>query len=190
MPDTATTLDTAAEKVADQAASAYARVADAAQAAVDSASGTVDDLSEMVVRNPLPSALIAAATGAGLMALLAMMSRSSEPYPASVIPTRKLRGIDYDAIKQQIADLTDRIGKALPRDEAKQRASEASETLADTWKDVREQALDLIGQIQPQATAAVKLARDNPLWTAVIMGAAGALIGSQLLGGKAEDSRS
>lgn len=182
MSDTATTLDNAA----DMAEKASAQVGDAARSAADAAASAFDDLSDLVVRNPLPSALVAAATGAGLMALLALMSRSDEPYPRHTIPTRNVRGLDVDGLKQQIADLADRIGKAIPRDEARQRVDDAGDALASTWNGVRDQAMDVIGKLQPQATAAVKMARENPMWTAVVMGAVGALLGSQLLGGKGE----
>lgn len=182
MPDTATTLDTAAD-LADKAS---AQVSDAARSAADAAASAFDDLSGLVVRNPVPSALVAATTGAGLMALLALMSRSDDAYPRHTIPTRNGRGIDVDGLKQQIADLADRIGKAIPRDEARQRVDDASDALASTWTGVRDQAMDVIGKLQPQATAAVKMARENPMWTAVVMGAVGALLGSQLLGGKGD----
>lgn len=181
LPDTASTLDPVDK--------ATAALSDAADAVTDTADATLNDLSDMVVRNPVPAALIAAAAGAGLMALLGMMGRSSEPYPRTSIPVGSTRGLDYDTLKKQIADLADRIGKSIPTDEAKQRVGDATDALADTWSGVRDQALDVIGKLQPQATAAVKVARENPIWTAVVMGAIGALIGSQLLGKGGDDQR-
>lgn len=175
LPDNASNLDPAQKD-------ARAAVSDAADTVSDMAASAVSDISDLVVRNPVPAALIAAATGAGLMALLGLMSRSSDPYPPTTIPVGRGRGLDYDALKQQISDLADRIGKSFPTDAAKQRVEDSTDALADTWSGVRDQALDVLGKLQPQATAAVKMARENPLWTAVVMGAVGALLGSQLLG--------
>ena len=163
---------------------------DAAQSFADTAKSTASDalasLNDMVVSNPMPAALTAAAVGAGLMALLALMSRPDR-YPSTTIPVGNSRGLDVDALKSQIADLADRLTRSLPKDAAKQRIDDASDALADTWSGVRDQALDVLGKIQPQATAAVKIARENPIWTAVIMGAVGALLGAQLLGGSSDD---
>ena len=182
LPDNASTLESAD--------TASTTVSDAADAVSDTANATMSDLSDMVVRNPVPAALIAAATGAGLMALLGMMGRSSTPYPPTSIPVGSTRGLDYDTLKKQIADLADRLGNVIPTDQAKQRVGDATDAIADTWSGVRDQAMDVIGKFQPQATAAVKMARENPLWTAVVMGALGALIGSQLLGKSSDDTSS
>ena len=178
LPDDAATLDP------------VETAADAAQSYADSAKATARDamasLNDMVVSNPVPAALTAAAVGAGLMALLALMSRP-ERYPSTTIPVGSPRGLDIDALKSQIADLADRLTRSLPKDAAKQRIDDASDALADSWSGVRDQALDVLGKLQPQATAAVNLARENPIWTAIVMGAVGALLGSQLLGRSGDD---
>lgn len=160
------------------------------------ASGT-RALTEMVERNPIPSVLAAAAAGAGLMALVSLMARR-DPEPLAPVPLvspRAFGAFDYDALKQQIADLadrlTDRLGdrvssavKAAPVDAAKERVNQAGDAIADSWSTVRAQALDALGRFEPQATAAIKVARENPVWTALVVGAVGALVGSQMLGGK------
>ena len=140
-------------------------------------------LTDLVERNPVPAVLAAAAAGAGLMALVALMSRRDPEPIAPVVPTVTSRGIDYDALKRQIAEIADRISKVTPVDTAKQRVADAGDAITDGWNTVRDQALDALGRFEPQASAAIKVARENPVWTALIVGAVGALIGSQMLGG-------
>jgi len=139
-------------------------------------------LTDLVERNPIPAVLAAAAAGAGLMALVAMMGRR-DPGPLAPVPLVSPRVIDYEGLKQQIADLADRVSRAVPVDAAKQRVDNASDAVADGWATVRDQALDALGKFEPQASAAIKVARENPVWTALIVGAVGALVGSQMLGG-------
>jgi ElaB/YqjD/DUF883 family membrane-anchored ribosome-binding protein len=141
-------------------------------------------LTDLVERNPIPA-------GAGLMALVTLMARrDSEPFDAKpakpavpTMPTTITRANDFDGLKQQIADLVDRLSKTAPVDAAKQRAERAGDAIADGWGAVRDQALDALDRFEPQASAAIKVARENPVWTALIVGAVGALVGSQMLGG-------
>ena len=145
-------------------------------------------LTDLVERNPIPAVLAAAAAGAGLMALVTLMARrDSEPFDAKpakpAVPTTTTRANDFDGLKQQIADLVDRLSKTAPVDAAKQRAERAGDAIADGWGAVRDQALNALDRFEPQASAAIKVARENPVWTALIVGAVGALVGSQMLGG-------
>ena len=123
------------------------------------------------------------------MALLALMARR-DPDPLAAVPTITARMPDYDALKRQIADLSDRLSErvanAAPVDAARQRVGQATDAIADGWSTVRDQALEALDRFEPQATAAIKVARENPVWTALIVGAVGALIGSQMLSGKPE----
>lgn len=151
---------------------------------------TARALTDLVERNPIPAVLAAAAAGAGLMALVALMARR-DPDPLASVPlasSSALRGIDFETLKQQVADLThrltDRVANAVPADAAKQRVEQATDALADGWGTVRDQALEALGRFEPQASAAIKAARENPVWTALIVGAVGALVGSQMLSGK------
>lgn len=149
-----------------------------------------DRLNDMVGSNPMPAVLAAAAVGAGLMALAVSMARS---HPAEEAPAPKGAALPGDdALRRQIADLVDRlgqaVGRAVPVDAAKQHVDDAGTALADGWSNVRAQAIDALGRFEPQAGAAIKVARDNPVWAAVIVGVLGALFGSQMLGGKAASS--
>ena len=181
-------------------------------------------LTDMVVANPVPSVLAAAATGAGLMALIALMAR-----PESRLPSlSELRAMAKDAVpgsidkpdvgslRGQLADLLERVSDALPskseakskiqnagdaardtaqsareaalsaRDTARDAAQTARDTAQSAWESVRDQAASVIDTVQPQisaaTTAATKVARENPLWAAVVAGAIGTLIGAQFLG--------
>ena len=146
-------------------------------------------VTDFVERNPVPAMLAAAAAGAALMALASLMTRR-EPHPLAPVPLVSPRGLDYESLKRQIADIADRLGKAVPVDAAKQRAEQAGDAIAGGWDTLRDQALDALGRFEPQAAAAAKVARENPVWTALVVGAVGALVGSQLLGGKPGDAAS
>ena len=142
-----------------------------------------DAVANFVERNPVPAVLAAAAVGAALMALAALMTRRT-PDPLAPVPLTSSRGLDYESLRQQIADLADRLGRTTPVDAAKQRVEQAGDAISEGWSTLREQALDALGRFEPQASAAVKVARENPVVTALVVGALGALVGSQFLGGK------
>lgn len=63
----------------------------------------------------------------------------------------------------------------------------ASDTLRSALGDTFEQASDVLQKYQPQVDAVGKLARQNPMWAALIAGAAGTLIGWQVLGTSKND---
>ncbi len=153
-----------------------------AATADDAANRISASFANYVSRNPVQSALGAAAAGAGLMALLALMARDDTPDPRAPVPTVGPRGLDYQSLKNQIADLADRISRAVPTDEARQRAGDAGDAIADGWTHLREQTMNVLGRFEPEASTAIRAVRENPLWTAVIVGAVSALVGTQVLG--------
>lgn len=164
-------------------------------------------LTDLVVENPMPSVLAAAATGAALMALAALVARPKSrrsklsmpdvsmpdvSMPDISIPKMpksapSLPDLDIASLKDHVVDLVQRVSDAFPsKREARRQFQNAQDTVTDgvqsTWNTVRDQAADMIDQVQPQLAAATKVARDNPLWSALIVGALGTLLGSQLLG--------
>jgi hypothetical protein len=155
-------------------------------------------LAEMVEHNPMSTVLVAAAAGAGLMALLSLMGRGgplpteSAPTPPRPISLAPSRGFDLSALKQQIAELTERIASAAPSPgAAKKQLGDATDAIADGWGSLRQHALEAVAPLsrfEPQATAAMKAARENPVWTALVVGALGALLGSQLIGSSKDES--
>ncbi len=158
-------------------------IPEAVAASADDAAETISaSLAGYVSRNPVQSALGAAAAGAGLMALLALMARNDPPDPKAPVPTITSRGFDYESLKNQIADLADRVSRAVPTDEARQRVGDAGDAIADGWSHLREQTISALGRFEPEASAAIKAARENPVWTALIVGAVSALIGAKVLG--------
>lgn len=164
-------------------------IPEAVAATADDAAGRINaSFATYVNRNPVQSALGAAAAGAGLMALLTLMTRDDTPDPKAPIPTVGSRGFDYESLKNQIADLADRISRAAPTGEARQRFGDAGDAIADGWSHLREQTMSALGRFEPEASAAIRAARENPMLTALIVGAVGALLGAQVLGKSAAAS--
>ena len=153
---------------------------------VVTAHDAVDDISasfvDYVNRKPVQAALGAAAAGAGLMALLALLARDDTLDPRKPLSTASSRGLDYQSLKNQLADLADRVSRSVPTGEAKQRVGDAGDAIAEGWSHFREQTANALGRFEPEASAAIRVARDNPVWTAVIVGAVSALVGAQMLG--------
>ncbi len=147
---------------------------------------TTRSVTDLIERNPLPAALAAAAVGAGLMALVALLARqSSAPRVPEAIPTTR-PGLDLEGLKQQIAELSSRLGESIPTAGARQRIDDAGDALAQGWGTVRDHAFDafdrVLGPLEPQASAALKAVRQHPVWGAMIVGVIGALVGTQWLG--------
>ena len=183
----------------------------------------------MVIENPLPAALAAAAVGAGLMALATLMV-PSRPSVSKVKVDKVVDSVADEAgsLRSQLGDLAKSVLAALPTksqlksragdaaDEAQSLAQSARDSLSDSLKSVGgalrsagdtanssfksasdtlrsvlgetwDQASDVLQKYQPQVDAATKLARNNPLWAAVLAGVAGTLIGWQLLGASKKD---
>jgi hypothetical protein len=157
-----------------------------AATAEDVASNFGASFASYVGRNPVQSALGAAAAGAGLMALLALMSRDDAPDPKAPVPTVGSRGFDVQSLKNQIADLADRLSSAVPADAARQRVGDAGDAVAEGWSHLRDRAINAIDRFEPEASAAIRAARENPVWTALIVGAVSALVGAQVLGKSGE----
>jgi ElaB/YqjD/DUF883 family membrane-anchored ribosome-binding protein len=139
-------------------------------------------ITEMVAANPVPAVLSAAAVGAGLMALIALMAKPSFRLPPMPQLPKAITDVDLGSLKSQLADLIDKAKDAFPKKEVTEKAADASEAVQDSWQDVRDRASDLIDQVQPQLDAGIKVARDNPLWAALIVGAVGTALGAQFLG--------
>ncbi len=163
------------------------------------------DFEKHITENPMKAALIAAAAGAGLMGLLAMAMRSN-PTPMEQVAERAMpdpatRRDLADLRDQLVSWARDMIDAAPTRREmtrkvsdakqgladARQSVSDASATVADTWNEVRDQAADLAqrlksqvedtaDRLRPKVTAAVDLAKDNPMWLGVAGAALAALI--------------
>ncbi len=156
-------------------------------------------LTDLVVANPVPSVLAAAATGAGLMALVALMARPNARLPslselqsmAKDAAPSSVDTPDVGSVRSQLADLLERVSSSLPtKSDAKQTLTGVGDSARDSalsaWDAVRDQAASVLDTVQPQlksaTTAATKVARENPLWSAVAAAVVGTLIGAQFLG--------
>ncbi len=150
-----------------------------------SASEAVNDI---VHAYPLAAVLTSAAVGAGLVALITLAARDSRSSVDNVLrtvprSTRETAGDAMDELRAQIAELGRKLTSSLPTPaDARRTSADLGEKASDAWATVREQAHAALDQVAPKITAATELARANPLWVSVVMGAVGALLGSQLLG--------
>ncbi len=170
---------------------------------IDDAALSAIDFQQTVANHPMTSALIAAAAGAGLMGLLTLALRDS----SSAAPTQRMqRAVSDAATRTDLADLRDQLTKwasdlldATPsRGDVKRNVSQASDSVADTWNEVREQATglaadlaqrvrsqveDTADRLRPKVTAAVDLVKDNPMWLGAAIATIGAVVGASLLAG-------
>jgi ElaB/YqjD/DUF883 family membrane-anchored ribosome-binding protein len=166
---------------------------DAADSSVNMPTSASEAVSDIVNEYPLAAVLTSAAIGAGLIALISMAARDDRPHPSNVLrtvprSTRETATDAFDELRAQITDIGRKLSAALPSStEAKRTSTELGEKATEAWSTVREQAQAALDQVAPKITAAADLARANPLWVSVVMGAVGALLGSQLLGRHATD---
>ena len=170
---------------------------------IDDAALSAIHFQQTVANHPMTSALIAAAAGAGLMGLLTLALRDS----SNAAPAQRMRRVVSDAAtRTDLADLRDQLTKwasdlldATPsRGDVKRNVSQASDSVADTWNEVREQATglaadlaqrvrsqveDTADRLRPKVSAAVDLVKDNPMWLGAAIATIGAVVGASLLAG-------
>lgn len=168
---------------------------------IDDAALPSIDFHQTIANHPMTSALIAAAAGAGLMGLLNLALRDS----GSGAPAQRMqRAVSDAATRTDLADLRDQLTKwasdlldATPsRGDVQRNVSQASDSIADTWNEVREQATGLAAdlaqrvrsqvegtadRLRPKVTAAVDLAKDNPIWLGAAIATIGAVLGASVL---------
>ena len=170
---------------------------------IDDAALSAIDFQQTVANHPMTSALIAAAAGAGLMGLLTLALRDS----SSAAPTQRMqRAVSDAATRTDLADLRDQLttwtsdllDDTPSRGDVKRNVSQASDSVADTWNEVREQATglaadlaqrvrsqveDTADRLRPKVSAAVDLVKDNPMWLGAAIATIGAVVGASLLAG-------
>lgn len=152
------------------------------------------DWAAIITDHPVGAILAAAALGAGAMALMSLGSASESPRKRAV----DVADNEVESLKQQVSDLTRRLMADAPSPKAaKRQFSELGERALDAWNEVRDQAsgmanevagrlrpqvAEMAGRIRPRVDAATDLAKDNPLWVGLAMGALAAFLGSRVLG--------
>ena len=165
--DTAETR-TAVQKLREQADAVVGRI----QPQIAAVSTYVRD-------EPTKALLISAAAGAALMGLFALIVRSSG---RSQVPGVSAGRSAMAAIRDAALDLADSAQTmALDALEATQKRASAAadsvtESVADTWKKVRDQAAPVVEKIKPQLDAAAAYAKEEPARTALGLAVAGAVI--------------
>ena len=173
------------------------KIRDKTDAVVERIQPKIAAVSDYARNEPTKAVLIAAATGAGLMALLALLARGSRPAPVSTGQRT------MSAIRDAALDLADRahsvatqaIGTAHKRassavdiaehqaGEAKQRleamqkrASDVADSVAETWASLREQAAPVVDKLKPQIDALATYAKEDPTRAALGVATAGAVL--------------
>lgn len=165
---------------------------------LDSSASPFDaDWAAIITDHPVGAILAAAALGAGAMALMSLGSASDSPR-RRVVDAADAADSEVESLKRQVKDLTRRIMADSPSPQvAKRQFSELGERALDAWNEVRGQAsgmandvagrlrpqvAEMAGRIRPGVDAATDLAKENPLWVGLAMGALAAFLGSRVLG--------
>jgi ElaB/YqjD/DUF883 family membrane-anchored ribosome-binding protein len=181
--EAASTASALADKAKDMGARAKAAVSDQADAMVDRLRPKIDAVNDYVRTEPTKALLIAAATGAGLMALVALAAKSSS--------NNRMPSVDSSDLAAALRDLAKRAPKAANEaaDEGKKRASAAADMISDTWQQLREQAGPAIDRIRPQLDAVTAFAKEDPVKAAAGVALAGALLAGivALIRGRMDD---
>ncbi len=173
------------------------KLRDKTEAVVDSIQPRLDAVSDYARSEPTKAVLIAAASGAGLMALLALLMRGSHRTPVSTgqrtmaairdaaidladrahsVATQAIGGSHkraasaLGAAEQTASDAQERI------ESMQQRATDVADSVAETWAHLREQAQPVVDRLKPQFDAVASYAKEDPTRAAVGVVTAGALL--------------
>lgn len=173
---------------------------------LDSSSSPLDaDWATLIADHPVGAILAAAALGAGAMALMSLSApppSRAKRFASDTHGVRESASDEVDALKKQVRDLSRRMLDGTPsKQEAAKQAHALGDRALDAWNEVRDQATgfanemagrlrpqmaEMAGRIRPRVEAATDLAKDNPLWVGLAMGALAAFLGSRVLG-RADD---
>lgn len=153
-------------------------------AVVDSIQPRIAAVSTYARNEPTKAVLIAAASGAALMALVALLARSSRPSSPGARTMAAIRDAAIDLADRAHSVATDaiatthqRASDAQDRVEAVQkRAGEVADSVAETWANLREQAAPVIERLKPQLDAVASYAKEDPARAALGVATAGAVL--------------
>ena len=173
------------------------KIRDKTDAMVERIQPQISAVSDYARNEPTKAVLIAAATGAGLMALIALLARSSRPEPVSTgkRTMAAIRDAAMDLADRAHSVATDAIGAAHKRassavdsaetqageaqkrlDAMRARASDVADSVAETWASLREQAAPVVDKLKPQIDALASYAKEDPTRAALGVATAGALL--------------
>ena len=173
------------------------KIRDKTDAMVERIQPQISAVSDYARNEPTKAVLIAAATGAGLMALIALLARGSRPTPVSTgqRTMASIRDAAMDLADRAHSVATDAIGAAHKRassavdsaesqagdaqkrlDAMRSRASDVADSVAETWANLREQAGPVVDKLKPQIDALASYAKEDPTRAALGVATAGALV--------------
>lgn len=174
----------ALDDVTEQASSTLDKLREQTDAVVQRVRPQLDVVANYARDEPTKALLISAATGAALMGLVALMSRSSGP---RLPDSRDLRALKNEArdsgssllatLRDAALDLADRAhgaGKdaldtahkyvdskqSQATDATDSAVSKVSDTVTDAWKTLRDQASEKVDKLRPPLDAAAGYAKD------------------------------
>jgi ElaB/YqjD/DUF883 family membrane-anchored ribosome-binding protein len=157
-------------------------VKDQASATLERLRPQLDSVTSYAKEEPTKALLIAAAAGAGIMGLVALMARGSS---RSSLSTDTLRSLAYDTVDQARKSARESARDAADRASAKAdsllkstrgAAQSAYDGLADTMQQWKDQAGPLVDKVRPQIEAVTTYAKDDPGKALMIAAAAGAAL--------------
>jgi len=141
----------------------------------------------LIVRSSSRSQVPGASAGRSAMAAIRDaaldLADSAQTMALDALEATKQRAADaFDSTQKRAADVlgssqkraADTLGSTQKR--ASAAADSVAETVADTWKKVRDQAGPVVDKIKPQLDAAAAYAKEEPARTALGLAAAGAII--------------
>lgn len=194
------------ERVSAESARVMQQLRDGKDAVVEKMQPQIEAVSTYARNEPTKAVLIAAAAGAGLMALVALMARSSgRSSAASSLSALRDAAIGYAG--RTSSSVNDAISAAQQRaDEAEHRAAEGqkrlselqkrvsataddvSGTVSDTWQSLRAQAAPVVDRLRPQFDAVASYAKEDPARAAIgVATAVAAVLGLLTLINKARE---
>ena len=173
------------------------KLRDKTDAVVESIQPKIAAVSSYARNEPTKAVLIAAASGAGLMALLALLMRGTRRAPvstgqrtmaairdAAIDLADRAHSVASEAISGAHKRASSAVGTAeqhasdaQQRIEAiQQRASDVADSVAETWANLREQAAPVVERLKPQFDAVANYAKEDPTRAALGVATAGAVL--------------
>lgn len=184
---------------ADESSQVLQKLREKKDAVMDSLQPRLEAVSSYARNDPTKAVLIAAASGAALMALVGLMSRSDRPSQRASRAMSRWRDVGYDfadraqdaasdalsAMQRRAkdarsdADSVQKKGQSRAADlqqRASDMASSAGDVAAETWQSLRDQAAPVIERLRPQIDAVTNYAKEDPARAALGIAAAGAVL--------------
>lgn len=154
-------------------------VKDQATATFDRIRPQIESVAAYAKDEPTKALLIAAAAGAGLMALVALASRT--PPSRRVPSTNSMRRAANDAIDNAHSSARSATDQAASRaqgaiNSTRDAAQSAYESLTDTMQSWKDQAAPIVDRFRPQVDTVMDYAKDDPGKALLIAAAAGAAL--------------